>query len=73
MYKHRFFSNRFFVSGTVKFRENADTCSAPEEVIGEVDGHREDDGRVVLGRDAVQRLQVAQLKREKLDELGSML
>ena len=32
---------------------------------GEVDGHREDDGGVVLGRDAVQRLQISELKRRK--------
>ena len=31
----------------------------------QVDGHREDDGRVVLGRDAVQRLQVAELQRRR--------
>ena len=32
-------------------------------MVGQVDGHREDDGGVVLGRDAVQSLEVAQLKQ----------
>jgi hypothetical protein len=35
-----------------------------EKVISKVDGHREDDGRIVLGRDAVQGLQVTKLKFE---------
>lgn len=34
------------------------------EVVHDVHGHREDDGGVVLGRDAVQRLKVAELQRE---------
>lgn len=34
------------------------------EVIEDVHGHGEDDGRVVLGRDAAQRLQVAELKEQ---------
>ena len=36
--------------------------AAVQEVVEDVHGHGEDDGRVVLRRDAVQRLQVAQLK-----------
>ena len=32
-------------------------------MVGQVDGHREDDGGVVLSRDAVQSLEVAQLKQ----------
>jgi hypothetical protein len=31
----------------------------------DVHGHGEDDGRVVLRRDAVQRLEVAELERER--------
>ena len=33
-----------------------------QEVIHDIHRHREDDGGVVLGRDAVQRLEVAELK-----------
>jgi hypothetical protein len=35
-----------------------------EKVISKVDGHRKDDGGIVLGRDAVQGLQVTKLKFE---------
>ena len=34
------------------------------EVVHDVHGHWEDDGRVVLGRDAVQRLKVTKLQTE---------
>ena len=37
-----------------------------EEVIENVHRHREDDGRVVLRRDAAQRLKVAKLEGEKI-------
>ena len=37
---------------------------ALHEVVHDVHGHGEDDGRVVLRRDAVQRLQVAELQTE---------
>jgi hypothetical protein len=36
-------------------------------VVEDVHRHREDDGRVVLGRDTAQRLQVAELKRTGTD------
>ena len=36
--------------------------AAVQEVSHDVHGHGEDDGRVVLRRDAVQRLQVAKLQ-----------
>ena len=35
------------------------------EVVEDVHGHGEDDGRVVLRRDAVQRLQVAELQKDE--------
>ena len=35
-----------------------------EEVVQDVHGHREDDGGVVLGGDAVQSLQIAKLQEE---------
>ena len=38
-----------------------------DEVVHDVHGHREDDGGVVLGRDAVEGLEVAELEREKGD------
>ena len=38
---------------------------ALHEVVHDVHGHGEDDGRVVLRRDAVQRLQVAELQRKE--------
>ena len=34
-----------------------------EEARREVDGHGEDDGGIVLGRDAVQRLEIAELQQ----------
>jgi len=37
-----------------------------EEVVEDVHGHGEDDSRVVLRRDAIQRLQVAQLRKERV-------
>ena len=37
-------------------------CLVTHEVGDDVDGHREDDGAVVLGWDAVEGLEVAQLK-----------
>ena len=36
---------------------------AGHEVVNNINGHGEDDGRVVLCRDAAQRLEVAQLRR----------
>ena len=36
--------------------------AAVQEVVQDVHGHGEDDGRVVLRRDAVQRLKVAELQ-----------
>ena len=36
-----------------------------EEVRGQVDGHGEDDGGVVLGGYAVQRLEVTKLQRKR--------
>ena len=45
-----------------------------EEALDEVDRQREDDRRVLLGRDLRQRLQVAQLQRRRLaaDDLGGL-
>jgi len=45
------------------------------ERLEEVDRHREDDGGVLLGRDLVQRLQVAQLQRRRrlVDDVGRIL
>ena len=40
---------------------------ALHEVVHDVHGHGEDDGRVVLRRDAVQRLKVAELQRKRKD------
>ena len=40
---------------------------ALHEVVHDVHGHGEDDGRVVLRRDAVQRLKVAELQTEGED------
>ena len=45
-------------------------------MVHDVHGHGEDDGRVVLRRDAVQRLKVAELQtegREGLDTMCSIL
>ena len=39
--------------------------AGPEEVAHKVDGEGEDDGGVVFGRDAVQCLQISELKKEK--------
>ena len=36
-----------------------------QEVVHDVHGHGEDDGGVVLGSDAVQGLQVAELKKKE--------
>ena len=36
--------------------------AAPHKVVQDVHRHGEDDGGIVLGRDAAQRLEVAQLK-----------
>ena len=36
-----------------------------EKVRRQIDGHGEDDGGVVLGGDAVQRLKIAQLKQRQ--------
>ena len=36
------------------------------EVLDDVDGHREDDGGVVLGRDGAEGLQISQLKYQIL-------
>lgn len=36
-----------------------------EEVVEDVHRHREDDGRVVLRRDAAQRLKIAKLKMDQ--------
>ena len=41
--------------------------AAVHEVVEDVHGHGEDDGRVVLCRDAVQRLKVAELQRKRKD------
>jgi len=40
----------------------AAAAAAAKEVRGQSDGHGKDDRRVVLGRNRVQRLQVAQLQ-----------
>ena len=41
--------------------------AAVHEVVQDVHGHGEDDGRVVLRRDAVQRLKVAELQGRRKD------
>ena len=49
--------------------------STAHEVLDDVDGQREDDGGVLLGADARQRLQVAQLQRGRTlgDYFGGLL
>jgi len=45
------------------------------EGLEQFDGDREDDGRILLGGDLRQRLQVAQLKRRRrlVDDVGRLL
>ena len=41
----------------------AEAGARAHEAVDDVDGDREDDGRVVLGGDAVQGLEISQLKK----------
>ena len=45
-------------------RDGAGRLAGPDEVVHDVHGHGEDDGGVVLGRDAVQGLEIAELETE---------
>ena len=45
-------------------RDGAGRLAGPDEVVHDVHGHGEDDGGVVLGGDAVQGLQVAELAKK---------
>ena len=46
-------------------RDGAGRLAGPDEVVHDVHGHGEDDGGVVLGGDAVQGLQVAELAKKE--------
>ena len=39
-----------------------------QKMLQNVDGQREDDGRILLGRDRVERLEVAQLQKKRKEK-----